>query len=108
MNLEEFCERVVEGDINPIDIPVLAAIILAIVVVVVGEIGCVIWFFGILISTLLGGGAAKLLMLIPCAVIFSILTAIILTSDEIFRGATTGCGAKYYLYKCLQSLPSWV
>lgn len=76
MNFEEFCERIVEGDIKPIDIPALAVIIMAIVMVVGGEIGCVIWFFGILISAIIGG-AAKLLMLIPCIVIFSILTAVI-------------------------------
>lgn len=76
MNFEEFCERVVDGEMRPLDIPILAAIILAAVVVVVGEIGCVIWFLGILISAMCVG-AAKLLMLIPCVIIFSILSAII-------------------------------
>lgn len=76
MNFEEFCERVVEGGMKPLDIPILAAIILAAVVVVVGEVGCVLWFFGILISAICGG-AAKLLMLIPCTIIFSILSAVI-------------------------------
>lgn len=74
MNFEEFCERVVDGEMRPLAI--LAAIILAAVVVVVGEVGCVIWFFGILVSAACDG-AAKLLMLIPCAIIFSILSAII-------------------------------
>ena len=54
----------------------LIAIILVAVVVVVGEVGCVIWFFAILISAICGG-AAKLLMLIPCAIIFSVLSVII-------------------------------
>lgn len=76
MNFEEFCERVVDGEMKPLDIPILAAMILAAVVVVVGEVGCVFWFFGILISAICGG-AAKLLMLIPCAIIFSILSAVI-------------------------------
>lgn len=76
MNFEEFCERVVDGEMRLWDIPILAAIILAAVVVVIGEVGCVIWFFGILISALCDG-ASKLLMLIPCVIIFSILSAII-------------------------------
>lgn len=76
MNFEEFCERMVEGEMRPLDIPVLAAIIPAAVVVVVGEVGCVIWFVAILISVICGG-AAKLLMLIPCTIIFSVLSAII-------------------------------
>jgi len=58
MNLEEFWERVAKGDIKPIDIPALAATILAIVMVVGGEVGCVIWLFGILFSTIIGGAAS--------------------------------------------------
>lgn len=73
---EKFCERAVEGDMKLLDIPILAAMILAAVVVVVGEIGCFGWFFVILISAACDG-AAKLLMLIPCVIIFSILSAII-------------------------------
>lgn len=76
MNFEEFCEHVVDGEMKLQDIPILAAIILAAVVVVVGEVGCVIWFFGILISALCSG-VSRLLMLIPCVIIFSILSAII-------------------------------
>ncbi len=59
-----------------LDIPILAAMILAAVVVVVGEIGCFGWFFVILISAACDG-AAELLMLIPCVIIFSICSAII-------------------------------
>lgn len=73
---EKFCERVVEGGMKLLDIPILAVMILAAVMVVGGEVGCVLWFFGILISAMCGG-AAKLLMLIPCTIIFSILSAII-------------------------------
>lgn len=73
---EKFCERVVEGGMKLLDIPILAVMILAAVVVVGGEVGCVIWFFGILISALCDG-ASKLLMLIPCVIIFSILSAVI-------------------------------
>lgn len=73
---EKFCERVVEGGMKLLDIPILAVMILAAVVVVGGEVGCVLWFFGILISAMCEG-AAKLLMLIPCTIIFSILSAII-------------------------------
>lgn len=76
MNFEEFCERVVDGEMKLRDIPILAAIILAAIVVVVGEVGCVVWFFGISISALCDG-TSKLLMLIPCVIIFSILSAII-------------------------------
>lgn len=73
---EQFCERVVEGGMKLLDIPILAVMILAAVVVVGGEVGCVLWFFGILISAMCEG-AAKLMMLILCAIIFSILSAII-------------------------------
>lgn len=73
---EEFCERLSNGDIRLADIPILAAVILVVVVVVGGEIGCILWFFAILISALCSG-AAKLLALIPCMIIFSVLTAII-------------------------------
>ena len=38
-----------------LDIPILAAMILAAVVVVVGEIGCFGWFFVILISAACDG-----------------------------------------------------
>ena len=76
MNFEEFCKRVVDGKMRLWDIPILAAIILAAVVVVIGEIGCAIWFFIIMIHAICNG-AAELLMLVPCVIIFSILSAII-------------------------------
>lgn len=76
MNFEEFCERVADNEMRLRDIPILAAIILAAVVVVVGEVGCVIWFLGILISAMCDG-ISKLLMLIPCVIIFSIFSAVI-------------------------------
>ncbi len=76
MNMEEFFERVVDGEMKPSDVPVLALIILCALAVIIGEVGCVIWFFGILISAMCVG-AARLLMLIPCVVIFSVLSAVI-------------------------------
>lgn len=76
MNMEEFLDRVCDGEMKAGDIPVLAVLIVCALAVVIGEIGCVVWFFGILISALCSG-AARLLMLIPCVIIFSILTAII-------------------------------
>lgn len=77
MNMEEFFERMEEGEIRLSDVPVLTAIILCALTVVVGEIGCVLWFFGILILALCEG-AATLLMLIPCLILFSIFSAIII------------------------------
>ena len=74
--MEDFIDRVVCGEMKLVDIPVLAFLILCALVVIIVEIGCVIWFFGILIFALCDG-AAKLLMLIPCVIIFSILTATI-------------------------------
>ena len=62
MNMEEFFERVVDGEMKPSDVPVLALIILCALAVIIGEVGCVIWFFGILISAMCVG-AARLLML---------------------------------------------
>ena len=76
MNMEEFFDRVCDGEMNAGDILALAVLIVCALVVVIGEVGCVVWFFGILISALCSG-VARLLMLIPCVVIFSILTAII-------------------------------
>ena len=76
MNMEEFLDMVCDGEMKAGDIPVLAVLIVCALAVVIGEIGCVVWFFGILISALCDG-AARLLMLIPCVIIFSILTAII-------------------------------
>lgn len=76
MNFEEFWERMDDGEMRFCDIPVLAAIILAAIIVVVVWVGCVLWFFAILTSAVCNG-AAELLMLIPCAIIFSVLTAII-------------------------------
>lgn len=76
MNFGELCERLDNGEMRLRDIPILAAIILAAILIVGGEVGCFIWFFIILISAI-GGGATKLLMLIPCAIIFSILSAFI-------------------------------
>lgn len=76
MNMEEFLDRVCDGEMKAGDIPVLAVLIVCALAVVIGEIGCVVWFFGILISALCSG-TARLLMLIPCIIIFSILTAII-------------------------------
>lgn len=76
MNIEEFFERVVEGDMKPSDVPILALFILCALAVVVGEIGCALWLFTILIFALCNG-AAELPMLIPCLILFSILSAII-------------------------------
>ena len=76
MNMEEFFERVVDGEMKPSDVPILALFILCALAVVIGEIGCVFWFFAILIFALCNG-AAELLMLIPCVVIFSVLSAVI-------------------------------
>lgn len=86
MNMEEFFERVVEGEMKPGDVPMLALLILCAITVVVGEIGCVVWFLAILVLTLCKG-AAMLLMLIPCLILFSILSAII-----------TFVGVKYDLF----------
>lgn len=76
MNMEEFFERVVDGEMKLSDVPILALLILCAITVVVGEIGCVLWFFIILILAMCKG-AATLLMLIPCLILFSILSAII-------------------------------
>lgn len=86
MNMEEFFERVVEGEMKPGDVPMLALLILCAITVVVGEIGCVVWFLAILVLTLCKG-ATMLLMLIPCLILFSILSAII-----------TFVGVKYDLF----------
>lgn len=86
MNMEEFFERVVEGEMNPGDVPMMALLILCAITVAVGEIGCVVWFLAILILTLCKG-AAMLLMLIPCLILFSIFSAII-----------TFVGVKYDLF----------
>lgn len=76
MNMEKFFGRVCDGEMKAGDIPLLAVLIVCALAVVIGEIGCVVWFLGILVSALCNG-AARLLMLIPCVIIFSILTAII-------------------------------
>ena len=77
MNMEEFFERVVDGEMKPSDVPVLALIILCALAVIIGEVGCVIVKdFSRLISAMCVG-AARLLMLIPCVVIFSVLSAVI-------------------------------
>jgi len=41
MNMEEFFERVAEGEMKPSDVPILALFILCALAVVIGEIGCV-------------------------------------------------------------------
>lgn len=76
MNLKEFISHIEEGQIKAADIPMLALCILCAVIVIVGWIGCIIWFLGTLVFALVCG-ASKLLMLIPCIIIFSILSAII-------------------------------
>lgn len=76
MNIREFYERMEAGEVELRDIPIVAAIILSALIVVIGEIGCAIGFFGILFYGLFFN-TAKLLLLIPCIVMFSILTAII-------------------------------
>lgn len=59
------------------DIPYIALLIFAAIVVFGGEIGCIIWFLAIPVMAL-AHGAAVLLQLIPCAILFSILTAVLL------------------------------
>lgn len=73
MNLREFISHL---QIKAGDIPMLALCILCAVIVIVGWIGCIIWFLCTLVCALVCG-ASKLLMLIPCIIIFSILSAII-------------------------------
>ena len=42
MNMEEFFERVVDGEMKPSDVPILALFILCVLAVAIGEIGCVL------------------------------------------------------------------
>ena len=76
MNMKEFFNRIIEGEIKLGDVPILALFILFAIAVVIGEIGCVLWFFAILIFALCNG-AAEMLALIPCLILFSILSSII-------------------------------
>lgn len=76
-SLKERIERMVEEGSKLNDIPYIALLIFAAIVVFGGELGCIIWFFGILVAALVHG-AAVLLQLIPCAILFSILTAVLL------------------------------
>ena len=77
MNMEEFFERVAEGEMKLSDVPILALFIRCALAVVIGEIGCVFWLFAILIFALCNG-VVELLMLIPCLILFSILSAVIM------------------------------
>lgn len=77
--VQYFKERLEQMDENGpqiVDIPLIALLIFAAIIVVGGEIGCVIWSL-IIICEALFMGAAKLLMLIPCAILGAILTSII-------------------------------
>lgn len=76
MNLRELINRIEEGEIKASDIPMLALCILCAVIVIVGWVGCIIWFLCTPVIALVSG-VSKLLMLIPCIVIFSIMSAII-------------------------------
>lgn len=76
-SLKERIERMVEEGPKLNDIPYIALLIFAAIVVFGGELGCIIWFFAIFVMALVHGAAA-LLQLIPCAILFSILTAVLL------------------------------
>ena len=96
MNMEEFLDRVCDGEMKAGDIPVLAVLIVCALAVVIGEIGCVVWFFGILISALCDG-AARLLMLIPdgCLKAFSTLIHIKRKVDTDERQKTKNVDLRY-------------
>lgn len=72
----EIFERIDDGEMEIADIPILAAFIIAAIFVIGGLIGCGIWLVCIPIVALFTLNATKLLMLIPCAAIFSVLLAI--------------------------------
>ena len=76
-SLKERIERMVEEGPKLNDIPYLALLIFAAIVVFGGELGCVLWFFVILVRALVHG-AVVLLQLIPCAILFSVFTAVLL------------------------------
>lgn len=76
-SLKERIERMVEDGPKLSDIPYIALLIFAAIVVFGGELGCILWFFVILVKALVHG-AVVLLQLIPCVILFSILTAVLL------------------------------
>ena len=74
---EELHERLENDEMKLADIPVIAGAIFIVVCVVLGEIGSVILAIGIFFAAIFGVNAATLLWLIPCALLFSICTALI-------------------------------
>ncbi len=69
-------EQIEENGMQIVDIPIIALLIFAALVVVCGEIGCVIWFLAIIVQAI-SDGVSKLLLLIPCTILTSIFTSII-------------------------------
>lgn len=75
--LTEFIHRVKDGEMKAVDVPVLAASIFAAITGVIVEIACPFWGILIAISAMCDHSAEKLWMLIPCVLIFSIMTSLI-------------------------------
>lgn len=69
-------EQIDENGMQIVDIPIIALLIFAALVVFCGEVGCVIWFFAIIAQSVCDG-LSRLLLLIPCAILASIFTSII-------------------------------
>ena len=75
-SLKKRFERIDEERLKVEDIPYIAALIFAAILVIGGEVACVLWAIVTLVMGLLD--PVKFLMLIPCAILISIFTAIIL------------------------------
>ena len=69
-------EKIAEDGPELKDIPYIALFIFTALIVVLGEIGCIIWAVAILVGVIMNG-VSELVWLLPCLVLFSILTAII-------------------------------
>jgi len=77
-SLRERVVEVMENGPEPKDIPLMALLIFAAISVIGGEIICCIAALVIPMIALFSASASKLLMLIPCALLISVFTAIIL------------------------------
>lgn len=76
--LKELDSRMTDSELKPSDILVMTAMIFLAILVIFALIGSLIGAIFVLIFALYTSNLANLLMLIPCAIIFSISLAIAL------------------------------
>jgi len=98
MFLKDFIKRVKDNQISKAEVCKyclsrilwLSLVILCAIMVVGGEIICFFWFISIIFSALGNYDATELLMLIPCTITISALSAIILFTITFINNVRKG------------------